>query len=114
QGNTALGYSAYTQGVRVDLKSSTATGLAAFKGIHQVTGGQGNDVLIGDDTSDVLVGGPGDDILMGGQERDVLIGGDGHDVLVGGQGQDLFFAGALDVLVDWDPQKEMVVRVSKG
>jgi Ca2+-binding RTX toxin-like protein len=37
-----------------------------------------------------LSGGPGDDLLVGSQENDVLIGGQGNDVLFGGPGDDTF------------------------
>jgi Ca2+-binding RTX toxin-like protein len=181
QGNTALGYAAYTRGVSLNLRTGAATDLAAVRGVHQVTGGQGNNVLIGDDNGDILVGGPGNNVLIGGKGRDVLIGGGGRsvligggediliggrtvydsdpkalaairaewnrtdlsyaqrvdhllhgaglapvlnastvfdngaaDVLVGGSGRDLFYAGALDVLVDWNPKKEEVVRLGQG
>jgi Ca2+-binding RTX toxin-like protein len=93
QGNTALGYAAYTRGVSVNLRTGAATDLAAVRGVHQVTGGQGNNVLIGDDNGDILVGGPGNDVLIGGKGRDVLIGGDGQDVLFGGAGEDLLIGG---------------------
>src|SRR5262249_41087521 len=93
RGNTALGYAAYTRGVSVNLRQGAATDLAGFHGVHQVTGGQGNDVLIGDDDGDILVGGPGDDVLIGGKGRDVLIGGDGLDVLIGSAGEDVLIGG---------------------
>jgi Ca2+-binding RTX toxin-like protein len=182
RGNTALGYAAYTRGVYVNLRTGIATDLSAVRGVHEVTGGQGHNVLIADDSGDILVGGPGDNVLIGGQGRDVLIGGGGRsvliggggediliggrtaydsdskalaairaewsrtdlsysqrvdhllhgggltpvlnastvfddgdaDVLVGGTGRDLFYAGALDVLVHWDPKKEVVVKIHKS
>jgi hypothetical protein len=101
RGNTRLGYAAYTKGVYVNLRDGAATDLAGFRGIRQVTGGQGADVLIGDDKGAILVGGPGDDLLVGGEGRDVLIGGEGRDALIGGGGDDILIGGRT--AYDLDP-----------
>lgn len=88
-----------------------------------LTGGRGNDTIIGGDYDDVLSGGyghdsieggDGDDSIEGGRHRDTLLGqvgddtlsgngdsdfleGDvGHDVLDGGSGKDALFAGPGD------------------
>jgi VCBS repeat-containing protein len=45
----------------------------------EITGTDGNDVLIGSAFDDFLSGGPGNDVLIGGLGSDVLIGGDGAD-----------------------------------
>src|SRR5262249_10714276 len=101
RGNTRLGYSAYTKGGYVDLRDGAATDLAGFRGIRPGTGGQGNDVLIGDDKGAILVGGPGNDVLVGGKGRDLLIGSDGRDSLIGGGGEDLLIGGRT--AYDLDP-----------
>jgi Ca2+-binding RTX toxin-like protein len=71
-----------------------------------LSGGDGNDTLIGDVGNERLDGGAGDDVLIGGQGSDVLIGGDGadtfqwnpgdaSDLIEGGTGADrLMFNGA--------------------
>ncbi|PSH64259.1 hypothetical protein CU102_22300 [Phyllobacterium brassicacearum] len=51
-----------------------------------LSGDDGNDLLIGTAVNDVLVGGTGDDILLGGIGYDKLEGGAGADVLDGGIG----------------------------
>ena len=100
--------------IRLDNASShggTAEGDLLI-GMENVTGGFGNDTIMGNaddnlldaqdgnDTlygfggSDHLRGGGGDDTLYGGAGHDVLQGGDGDDHLVGGDGNDLFNGGA--------------------
>jgi hypothetical protein len=83
-GNTRLGYTGYTTDVYVNLGTGVATDVAAFRGIHSVTGGQGNSIL---------VGGGGDDELIGGSGRNLLIGGGGHDHLVAGSDDDILVGG---------------------
>ena len=89
-------------------------------------GGQGNDVLHGDQGDDLikggqgadkLAGGSGDDTLKGGQGNDVLHGQSGDDVLVGGQGADVLKGGdGDDVLIgDSSPeQKETGVPIGEN
>jgi Ca2+-binding RTX toxin-like protein len=57
--------------------------------VENVTGGSGNDALIGGSAANVLSGGPGHDSLDGDAANDVLDGGTGDDDLVGGAGTDL-------------------------
>ncbi|MEO1766759.1 putative Ig domain-containing protein [Thiobacter aerophilum] len=56
-----------------------------------VSGGAGNDTLVGSH---------GDDVLMGGDGNDVLIGGMGTDLLVGGDGDDLYIVDDLSEVVE--------------
>jgi Ca2+-binding RTX toxin-like protein len=56
--------------------------------VENVTGGTGNDALIGTTTANVLAGGPGTDSLDGDTGNDVLDGGTGADDLTGGAGTD--------------------------
>lgn len=53
-----------------------------------ITGGTGNDTIIGGDLSDVLTGGSGNDLLAGNAGNDNLTGGLGDDTLLGGAGLD--------------------------
>ncbi|MBT8153768.1 hypothetical protein KMP13_07640 [Epibacterium ulvae] len=55
-----------------------------------VSGGAGNDVLIGSDGFDYLYGGIGDDTVLGNATADVINGGEGDDLLEGGSGADTF------------------------
>jgi autotransporter-associated beta strand protein len=109
-GNNFLDYSAFTAGVTVNLQAGLATGLTSgIANIHYVSGGSGNDTLIGDGQNnvlygnggaDLLVGLDGDDILDGGPGNDVLIGGLGTDQLIGRTGEDLLIGGRTV----WDTQ----------
>lgn len=51
-------------------------------------GGGGADNLSGNDGNDVLLGGAGNDTLNGGPGNDILVGGDGYDAMNGGPGTD--------------------------
>jgi hypothetical protein len=55
-----------------------------------LTGGSGDDVLMGGIGKDVLTAGAGNDLLQGGDGDDMLTAGSGVDRLVGGAGADTF------------------------
>jgi len=96
-GVNALDYSAWTSRVLVDLARGTASGIAGgIFNIANVTGGSGNDVLIGNAAVNLLRGGDGNDILIGGDGADLLFGGGGRDLLIGGFGADLLDGGDDD------------------
>lgn len=60
-----------------------------LSGIESITGGTGEDILIGDKNANTLNGGDGNDRLDGGAGNDTLNGGDGDDTFVyDGQGKD--------------------------
>jgi hypothetical protein len=119
-GGNNINYAAYTTGVTVNLATGVATNVAGgIANIQSVTGGSGNNLLIGNDQDniliagnggndtligngghDVLVGGDGNDLLIGGPNRSILIGGSGHSTLQGGNGDDLLIAGTTP----WDAQ----------
>ncbi|MHC4501649.1 MAG: hypothetical protein ACYS21_21385 [Planctomycetota bacterium] len=106
-GTNTLDYSDYTSDVDVDVDADAATGTGGILNIQNVTGGAGNDSLIGDGAANSLIGGPGNDMLTGGQGGDTLDGGDGADTLaeirdadfiltdgalsIGGEGTDALF-----------------------
>jgi Ca2+-binding RTX toxin-like protein len=61
--------------------------------IENIEGSDGDDILIGDDSTDpesgnTLDGGKGNDTLKGGKGNDLLFGGAGVDSLDGGEGED--------------------------
>jgi hypothetical protein len=116
-GTNALNYSTYTSSVRVTLYNNIATGVGGTVAhIKTVTGGTGNDILIGDGTGDTLIGGGGNDILVsrggnadlvvsqnanGSWGNNILIGDNGvgssgHATLQGGNGQDILIAGTTN------------------
>ncbi len=78
--------------VRVDLGGTLLSGSPGegdrLTAIESVTGGQGPDVLSGDDRANRLSGGPGDDTLDGRGDADQLDGGLGSDTLLGRDGDD--------------------------
>src|SRR5262249_13217164 len=103
-GVNTLDYSQLPQSkaVRVNLSLRAAERTGGVGNIANVTGGAGDDMLIGNgqanqlkggDGNDILVGGDGNDLLDGGAGRDLMIGGNGSDTLLGGDGEDLLIAG---------------------
>ena len=82
-GINALDYSAYTTSITVDLINGTATGTNGVTNIQKVTGGHGDDTLIG-----------GDNVTFGFGENP------GHDTIVsGGQGTTFDFSAMANSLV---------------
>lgn len=71
----------------------TPATLSGGVGDDQLIGGAGNDVLNGDDGTDRLQGGAGSDALSGGKGDDWLIGEDGEDTLNGNEGDDWLMGG---------------------
>jgi Ca2+-binding RTX toxin-like protein len=67
--------------------------------IQNVTGGSGNDILIGDGAANVLIGGGGNNVLSGAGGDDSLTGGTGRDILLGGTGADVLTAGVGEALL---------------
>jgi Ca2+-binding RTX toxin-like protein len=75
--------------------------------VESVSGGEGNDTILGRGGEDDLFGDAGNDQLFGGNESDDLFGGTGNDTLDGGAswdrlygeaGNDLLFGGDMS---DW-------------
>ena len=89
----------YTLGA--NLENLTHVGPGDFAGTGNalaniITGGFGNDTLLGLDGNDTLNGGAGDDSLQGGNGNDALNGGYGDDTLLGGWQADTLDGGAGD------------------
>ncbi len=57
---------------------------------HHVTGGCGDDTIIGANYDDTLEGSYGADEIFGGDGNDSILGGSGADILWGGTGNDTF------------------------
>ncbi len=104
-GTNTLNYSAFTTGIRVNLTQMAATGIdsGAANGIsnfQNVTGGSGNDILIGDSANNVLIDGNGNDVVVGVSGNDTLTVGSGQDILIGGTGASTLNAGSgQDILI---------------
>jgi hypothetical protein len=109
--NNTLDYSAYTGDVTVNLRLGKATGLAGISGIQNVTGGQGNNLLVGDDNANILIGGAGRNILIGGGGVDQLTGGSGDNLLIGGGTKYDTDATALGLLLaEWLQPSDFATR----
>lgn len=61
--------------------------------IDHLTGGSGNDTLIGNNGDNVLRGGAGNDSIFGGGGNDTIYGGDGDDIIDGGTGNNIIYGG---------------------
>ncbi len=83
-GANGLIYASWRGPVVVNLTLGTATGTGGVQRFQSITGGIGDDLLVGDGTANTLVGGTGRDVLMGGGGADSLNGGAGDDLLVSG------------------------------
>ena len=59
-----------------------------------ITGGAGNDSLLGGSKADTISGGTGDDTISGAAGADVITGGDGDDSITGGSGIDNLSGGS--------------------
>ena len=58
-----------------------------------LTGGNGNDLLVGGGGNNTLIAGDGNDTLVGGSGNNLLNAGNGNDVLTGGSGSNTLTAG---------------------
>ena len=77
---------------------------AAAVGATTITGGSGNDTILGEDLASTLTGGAGNDAITGGSKADTISGGAGNDIfttstaataadadtITGGAGNDTF------------------------
>jgi Ca2+-binding RTX toxin-like protein len=95
-GTDLLDYSAYTTAVTVNLLAGTATGAGGVSGFENITGGDGNDFLVGNAADNDISGGNGDDIILGWSGNDTLSGGSGLDIAVGGSGADTVHGNNMD------------------
>lgn len=71
-------------------------GIAYGTVIENATGGEGNDLLSGNDAANRLTGGDGIDELHGNGGADLLDGGHGNDDLYGGDGADMLIGSGGD------------------
>jgi Ca2+-binding RTX toxin-like protein len=84
-GINGLDYSAYKGDILVDLLLHTA-GLVSqgVFNVANVTGSQGNNLLVGDANANVLIGGTGRNVIIGEGGGDTITGGGGFNLLIGG------------------------------
>jgi Ca2+-binding RTX toxin-like protein len=92
--------------VLVDLPLGVATGLSGgISHIENVTGSQGNDLLVGDANPNVLIGGTGRNVLIGGAGADTLNASRsrGDNLLIGGTTNwDTNLAALQAIMAEWD------------
>ncbi|MGQ0564129.1 MAG: calcium-binding protein [Gemmobacter sp.] len=96
-GTDTLSYQFSALAVSVNLLTgATALGEAAgdvISGFENLTGGLGNDTLIGNNAANTILGGNGNDSIAGASGSDVLSGGAGNDSLHGGTAGDTLTGG---------------------
>lgn len=76
--------------------STSYMGVAGGAGNDQITGGSGDDILLGELGNDTIDGGGGGDSILGGIGIDDIHGGDGDDTIAGGVGADTLHGDAGD------------------
>lgn len=99
EGTDLLSFASVTTAVSVNLENTTLGSMArriiqvgvggSAANLENVTGGSGNDTLVGNAAANVLIGGDGNDTLRGGGGIDYVVGGLGNDLLKGGTEADL-------------------------
>jgi RTX calcium-binding nonapeptide repeat (4 copies) len=104
-GSDTLGYEGRRRGVVADLARTDRHAGAPGEGdslrrLEQLEGGNGGDLLLGDDETNLLVGGDGDDRLVGRAGHDSLALGAGSNRARGGAGDDTIAALRDNVLVE--------------
>jgi hypothetical protein len=117
-----LDYSLYVSNVtvEVDLPLQQATGFAKITHIQDVTGCQGNNLLVGDDNPNVLRGGTGRNIIIGGKGADQLFGGNLDNILIAGYtlfDQDPNLIGLRAIMKEWisgNPFATRAKNISNG
>jgi autotransporter-associated beta strand protein len=82
-GVNTLDYSADKSDIQVDLALHMASQVAStVSNIANVTGSQGNSLLVGDANANVLQGGAGRNVIIGGAGVDTIRGGGGDNLLI--------------------------------
>lgn len=102
--NVALDGSALTGGSTLTFNGDLVSGHSMT-----ITGGTGNDSILGGGLADSVIGGDGNDTLGGGGGNDTVLGGNGNDSLyghagvdslVGGDGNDFLGGGTENDILD--------------
>ena len=88
-----------------------------LEGRETLVGGDGDDLIYGNQGTDSLIGGDDEDTLYGGQGDDTLAGGLDRDTLYGGAGSDRFVYSSVDegtdVIQDFDITADQIL-VAEG
>lgn len=102
-GVNSLGYDSYTTPVSVNLALGTATNMGSISNFQNVSGGSGDDLLIGTAGNNSLTGNPGNDTID--------TGAGGTDLLDGFAGDNLFImrpAAGADFTVFGGPDQDTI------
>ena len=114
-GVDVLDYSRRREGLRIDFGRGTASTEDRLRGLENITGGRGDDRLVGDGRDNTLAGGPGDDVVCGGDGNDVSQGGPGEDRVSGDDGDDVVWGdGGRDRLFGGSGKDLMIGREERG
>jgi Ca2+-binding RTX toxin-like protein len=82
-GSNTLDYTGYQGDLLVDLLLHTASLVGqGVANVANVTGSQGNDLIVGDGNANVLVGGTGRNVILGHGGGDTIRGGGGFNLLI--------------------------------
>ncbi len=87
----------------------TSETIDALAGNDVVYGNGGDDVLYGSAGDDRLYGGPGNDELYAGEGSDFLVGDDGDDYLANGSGSAAMIGAAGDDILEGGPNENFMV-----
>jgi len=108
-----LDYSQYTGSVEVILPRGYATGFAGVSGIQDVTGGNGNNLIVGGSLPGVLTGGTGRNIIIGHTAAETITGGGGDNILIGGYTNYDSDRTALDAIFrEWTSSDSLTTRIN--
>jgi Ca2+-binding RTX toxin-like protein len=91
---------------------STAASLSGGRGDDTLVGGGANDTAIGGSGEDRLTGNGGADSLVGGTGADTLWGNAGNDTLDGGTGDDYLIGSIGNDVYRVDAQRDVVVELA--
>jgi Ca2+-binding RTX toxin-like protein len=105
-GTDTVVYAGVSTAVNANLLTKLGTVVAVgssqeLRSIENITGGSGNDILVGNDSANTLLGMVGKDTILGGAGDDNLQGGEGDDNLEGGAGADILSGGSGDDTVSY-------------
>jgi Ca2+-binding RTX toxin-like protein len=112
-GTNTLSYASLGSGknVNVDLLAGTAqspAGTAQISNFQNVTGGGGDDTLLGDCHNNTLIGGGGNNTIDGRCGNNYIVGGPGTNMLEGGTGTNLIVGGPGNNTVTYADRTEPI------